>query len=165
MLLELRLSERLREDVRSIVRRSDGDSLDLTHPLVIGEEVDTAVDVLGSLARLEVFGQVNTRRVGVYYHLSVTSAGANVVLPDRFVTLQVAAQLLLLHEHSQVMEYRALVSNLGLFSTGATGAFEVHGDQFIASFDADDTFGIPMLLCTPLDNAIVSKFMPRSRSH
>ena len=102
---------------------------------------------------------------GVYYHLTVTSAGANVVLPDRFVTLQVAAQLLLLHEHSQVMEYRALVSNLGLFSTDATGAFEIHGDQFIASFDADDTFGIPMLLCTPLDNAVVSKFMPCSRSH
>ena len=93
----------------------------------------------------------------------MTDADTNVVLHEKFVTLQVARQLLLFHEHSEIMEYRALVSNLGLFSN-ATGTFEAHGNQFIASFDADDAFGMPMLLCTPLDNAVVSTFIPHPRT-
>ena len=50
MLLEDRLHERLGERVSSILRRANGHRIDEAHVLVVGEEVDTTVDVLGALA-------------------------------------------------------------------------------------------------------------------
>ena len=48
--LEDRLKQRLGERVRSILRRPNGHSFDETHLLVIGEEVNSAIDVFSALA-------------------------------------------------------------------------------------------------------------------
>ena len=63
VLLEVSLRKRLGEDVCSIFGRPNGCSFDDPHLLVVGEEVDTSIDMLCALARFEILGQVHARGV------------------------------------------------------------------------------------------------------
>ena len=63
MLEEIILGEWLRECICSIHRRTNVYNLELSHLLIISEEVDTTVNVFGALTGLEILSQIHSSGV------------------------------------------------------------------------------------------------------